>query len=65
MIDLAAGSGIWGIAVAEKSPQVRVTAVDWAGMIPTTKRITGKFGVGDRFDFVEGDLFEGELWQRL
>jgi ubiquinone/menaquinone biosynthesis C-methylase UbiE len=25
-------------------------------MIPTTKRITKKFGVRDRFDFIEGDL---------
>jgi SAM-dependent methyltransferase len=56
VIDLAAGSGIWGIALAQKWPNVRVTAVDWAGMIPTTKRITEKFGVRDRFNFVEGDL---------
>jgi ubiquinone/menaquinone biosynthesis C-methylase UbiE len=61
VIDLAAGSGIWGIAVAQKSPQVRVTAVDWAGMIPTTKRITEKFGVHDRFDFIEGDLLEADF----
>src|SRR5215831_18362486 len=60
-IDLAAGSGIWGIAAVQKSPRVRVTAVDWAGMIPTTKRITGKFGVLDRFDFVEGDLLEANF----
>jgi hypothetical protein len=33
-----------------------VTAVDWTGMIPTTKRITEKFSVRDRFDFIEGDL---------
>ena len=61
VIDLAAGSGIWGIALSQKSPRVRVTAVDWAGMIPTTKRITGKFGVRDRFDFVEGDLSEANF----
>ena len=61
VIDLAAGSGIWGIAVAKRSPRVQVTAVDWAGMIPTTKRITGKFGVRDRFDFVEGDLSEANF----
>jgi len=61
VIDLAAGSGIWGIAVAQKSPHVRVTAVDWAGMIPTTKRITEKFGVRDRFHFVEGDLSEANF----
>ncbi|MGE5214229.1 MAG: methyltransferase [Nitrospirota bacterium] len=61
VIDLAAGSGIWGIAIAQKSPRVRVTAVDWAGMIPTTKRITEKFGVRDRFDFIEGDLSEANF----
>jgi ubiquinone/menaquinone biosynthesis C-methylase UbiE len=61
VIDLAAGSGIWGIAVAQKSPRVRVTAIDWAGMIPTTKRITQKFGVHDRFDFIEGDLLESNF----
>ncbi len=61
VIDLAAGSGIWGIALAQKSPGMRVTAVDWAGMIPTTKRITGKFGVRDRFDFIEGDLLEANF----
>src|SRR6266446_2327013 len=58
VLDLAAGSGIWGIALAQKSPRVRVTAVDWAGMIPTTKRITQKFGVADRFNYVEGDILE-------
>src|SRR6266481_1488840 len=57
-LDLGAGSGIWGIALAQKSPRVRVTAVDWAGMIPTTKRITQKFGVGDRFNYMEGDILE-------
>jgi ubiquinone/menaquinone biosynthesis C-methylase UbiE len=61
LIDLAAGSGIWGIAVAQKSPRVRVTAVDWEGMIPTTKRITQKFGVRDRFDFIEGDLLQANF----
>src|SRR6266568_1282847 len=31
VLDLAAGSGIWGIALAQQSPALRVTAVDWAG----------------------------------
>jgi ubiquinone/menaquinone biosynthesis C-methylase UbiE len=61
VLDLAAGSGIWGIALAQKSPGLRVTAVDWAGMIPTTKRITQKFGVGDRFNYVEGDILEANF----
>ena len=61
VLDLGAGSGIWGIALAQKSPRVRVTAVDWAGMIPTTKRITQKFGVADRFNYVEGDMLEANF----
>jgi ubiquinone/menaquinone biosynthesis C-methylase UbiE len=61
VLDLAAGSGIWGIALAEKSPRVRVAAVDWAGMIPTTKQITRKFGVSDRFEFIGGDLLEANF----
>jgi ubiquinone/menaquinone biosynthesis C-methylase UbiE len=61
VLDLAAGSGIWGIALAQESPNAQVTAVDWAGMIPTTKRITQKFGVGDRFDYVEGDILEANF----
>jgi ubiquinone/menaquinone biosynthesis C-methylase UbiE len=61
VLDLAAGSGIWGIGLAQKSPLVRVTAVDWAGMIPTTKRITEKFGAREQFDFVEGDLQQADF----
>jgi hypothetical protein len=30
-------------------------------MIPTTKRITQKFGVADRFKFIEGDLLEADF----
>ncbi|MDP9253854.1 MAG: methyltransferase domain-containing protein [Verrucomicrobiota bacterium] len=61
VLDLASGSGIWGIVLAQKSPRVQVTAVDWSGMIPTTKRITKKFGVADRFKFIEGDLLETDF----
>jgi ubiquinone/menaquinone biosynthesis C-methylase UbiE len=61
VLDIASGSGIWGIALAQKSPRAQVTAVDWAGMIPTTKRITQKFGVGDRFKFIEGDILEADF----
>ena len=61
VIDLAAGSGVWGIAFAQNSPRHRVTAVDWAGMIPTTKRITERFGVRDRFEFIEGDLLKANF----
>lgn len=56
VLDLAAGSGVWGIALAQRSPQVRVTAVDWPGVLDVTRRVAARFGLADRFTFVPGDL---------
>jgi ubiquinone/menaquinone biosynthesis C-methylase UbiE len=56
VLDLAAGSGVWGIALAQQSERVRVTAVDWPEVIPVTRRTAARFGLADRFQFVEGDL---------
>lgn len=61
VLDLAAGSGSWGVALAQSSSQVRVTAVDWAGVIPVTRRVAERHGVADRFTFVEGDLREADF----
>jgi precorrin-6B methylase 2 len=56
VLDLAAGSGVWGIAQAQSGPDVRVTAVDWPEVIDVTKKTVAKFGLSDRFTFVEGDI---------
>jgi 3-hydroxy-5-methyl-1-naphthoate 3-O-methyltransferase len=61
VLDIAAGSGVWSIALAQASPKVRVTAVDWGEVIPVTKKITGKFGVADRYTFVAGDLMSADF----
>jgi len=61
VLDLAAGSGVWGIALAKCSDAVHVTAVDWAGVIPVTRKTVAKFGLTERFSFVEGDLLEADF----
>jgi ubiquinone/menaquinone biosynthesis C-methylase UbiE len=61
VLDVAAGSGIWGIVLAQRSPHVHVTAVDWTGMVPTTKRIVQKFGVSNQFNYIEGDILEADF----
>ena len=61
VLDLAAGSGVWSVALALRSPHVRVTAVDWPGVIPITQKVTARFGVADRFRFVAGDLLEANF----
>jgi predicted O-methyltransferase YrrM len=55
-LDLAAGSGVWGIALAQASSRVTVTAVDWPGVLPVTRRVASRFGLVDQFRFVGGDL---------
>lgn len=59
-LDIAAGSGVWGVALAQQSPQVAVTAVDWAGVLPVTRRVVSRFGLEKQFTFVEGDLLEAD-----
>jgi len=56
VLDLAAGSGVWGIALAQSSDKVTVTAVDWIDVLPATKKTVARFGLSDRFTFVAGDL---------
>ena len=61
VLDLAAGSGVWGIGLAQSSPQVSVTAVDWHGVIPITRKNAERFGLADRYAFVEGDLHAADF----
>ncbi|MEO6830293.1 MAG: methyltransferase [Acidobacteriaceae bacterium] len=61
VLDLAAGSGVWGIALAQASPKVKVRAVDWPTVLEVTKRGAAKFGLADRFTFGPGDLLEADF----
>jgi hypothetical protein len=61
VLDLAAGSGVWGIALAQSSGAVHVTAVDWPGVIPVTRNTVARFGLADRFTFVAGDLLQADF----
>lgn len=58
VLDLGAGSGVWSIAVAQSSPRVTVTAVDFPGVLPVTKKFTERFGLAERYTFVPGNLGE-------
>lgn len=55
-LDLAAGSGVWGIALAQSAPNVTVTAVDWPNVLQITRRVADRSGVGGRFSYLPGDI---------
>ncbi|MGB0065359.1 MAG: methyltransferase [Terracidiphilus sp.] len=61
VLDLAAGSGVWGIALAQSAPQARIRAVDWPQVLPVTRRTAERFGVADRISFSEGDLLDADF----
>jgi len=61
VLDLASGSGAWGIALAQASPHVTVRAIDWPDVLPVTRRLAERFGVGERFTTVAGDLLEADF----
>ena len=61
VLDIATGSGVWGIALAQVSPNVKVRAVDWPTVLGVTKRVATKFGLADRFTFAPGDLLEADF----
>ena len=61
VLDLASGSGVWGIALAQASPHVTVPAVDWPDVLPVTRRVAERFGVGERFTLGEGDLLQADF----
>ena len=61
VLDIGAGSGVWGIALARLSPQVQVRAVDWPRVLEVTQKVARRHGVGDRVKTVPGDLLEADF----
>ena len=61
VLDLGAGSGVWGIVLARHFPEARVTAVDFPAVLEVTKQTAEKHGVADRFKFSAGDLLTADF----
>jgi 3-hydroxy-5-methyl-1-naphthoate 3-O-methyltransferase len=61
VLDLAAGSGVWGVALAEQSPKVHIRAVDWPKVLAVTKKIAGRHGVRKQLTVVPGDLLKAQF----
>lgn len=58
VLDIATGSGVWGIALAQQSEHVQVSAVDLPLVLEVTRQTTARFGLIHRFEFLPGDLLE-------
>ena len=49
VLDIAAGHGLYGIALARHNPNARVTAVDWSNVLQVARENARKAGVAERY----------------
>jgi 3-hydroxy-5-methyl-1-naphthoate 3-O-methyltransferase len=57
VLDVAAGSAVWSLALARHNEQTLVTVVDLPGVVDrVTRRFVEQGGLSDRFRFRPGDL---------
>jgi 2-polyprenyl-3-methyl-5-hydroxy-6-metoxy-1,4-benzoquinol methylase len=61
VLDIAAGHGLFSIAVAKKNPQARIVALDWAGVLKVAEENAQRAGVADRFSTIPGSAFEADF----
>jgi SAM-dependent methyltransferase len=63
ILDIAAGHGLFGIALAQKAPDAKVVALDAAAVLAVARENAGRAGLGRRYSTIEGDAFKVD-WGR-
>ena len=58
VLDIASSHGMFGIAVAQKSPEAHIYAVDWPKVLEVGKRNAERAGLSERFHQMPGSAFE-------
>ena len=58
VLDVAAGHGMFGIAIARQNPNAFVTALDWPGVLAIARENAEAAGVAARFHELPGNAFD-------
>src|SRR5262249_49192456 len=61
VLDVAAGHGMFGIAIAQRNPGARIIALDWPAVLLVAEDNAKRFGVSDRYRLLPGDALEADL----
>jgi ubiquinone/menaquinone biosynthesis C-methylase UbiE len=56
LLDVAAGSGVWGIGAAKQDRRVRVTAMDLVETLAVTREFVARHGLDAQYDYLPGNL---------
>jgi ubiquinone/menaquinone biosynthesis C-methylase UbiE len=63
VLDLAAGHGLFGIAVARANPGATVVGQDWEAVLAVARENAERAGMGDRYRLLPGSAFEVDFGQ--
>lgn len=61
VLDVACGSGLYGLTLASRCPSAHLTMLDGAQVIPAVKKRAKDHGLAKRISYITGDLFRAEL----
>lgn len=61
VLDIAAGSGIYGISVALANPEAEIVAMDWSNVLEAAMENAGRAGIENRFKTIAGDAFKTDF----
>lgn len=58
VLDIAAGHGLFGIAIARRNPNAAIVAVDWPGVLEVAKENARAAGLDGRYSTIPGSAFD-------
>ena len=58
ILDIGAGSGVWGIAFAQRDPLARVTLADYPKVLAVATQFVAQHGLANRFEYLAGNFRE-------
>ncbi|HXT86238.1 MAG TPA: class I SAM-dependent methyltransferase [Verrucomicrobiae bacterium] len=61
VLDIAAGHGLFGIALAKHNPNAQIYAADWAPVLEVAAENAQKAGVASRYHKIPGDAFKSDF----
>jgi SAM-dependent methyltransferase len=61
VLDIAAGHGLFGIAIAKRNQDAGITALDWQAVLEVARENAEAAGVAARFRTIAGSAFEVEF----
>ncbi len=61
VLDIAAGHGMYGIALARHNPNAEIVALDWKNVLAVAKDNAGKAGISSRYRTIDGSAFDADL----